>query len=68
MLTSPEDLAPWYRAGDDGVLVTPEWEFRYSDLRRFRPTEAVRESAAEAYDQYQKCGLAAARRLFWGAP
>ena len=31
-------------------------------------TEAVVEAAAEAYDRYQKCGLNAARRLFWGAP
>lgn len=27
---------------------------------------AVREDAAAAYDKFQKCGLAAARNLFWG--
>lgn len=31
-------------------------------------TEAVVESAAGAYNQYQKCGLNGARILFWGAP
>ena len=31
-------------------------------------TVAVVEAAAEAYNQYQKCGLGAAKRLFWGAP
>lgn len=30
--------------------------------------EAVREAAAGAYHQYQKCGLQAARGLFWSAP
>ena len=28
----------------------------------------VGEAAAVAYDRYQKCGVGAARRLFWGAP
>lgn len=31
-------------------------------------TATVREAAAQAYDRYQKCGLRAARRLFWGGP
>jgi hypothetical protein len=31
-------------------------------------TVAATEGAAEAYDRYQKCGLGAARRLFWGQP
>ncbi len=31
-------------------------------------TDAVVEAAAEAYNQYQKCGIRGARRLFWGAP
>ncbi len=30
--------------------------------------EAVVEAAAVAYNQYQKCGIRGARRLFWGAP
>lgn len=31
-------------------------------------TQAVIEAAATAYNRYQRCGLRAARRLFWGAP
>ena len=31
-------------------------------------TKEVGTSAAKAYHQYQKCGLTAAKRLFWGAP
>lgn len=31
-------------------------------------TAPVVEAAAAAYNQYQRCGLGAARRLFWGAP
>ena len=31
-------------------------------------TQAVTEAAAQAYHQYQKCGINGARRLFWGAP
>lgn len=31
-------------------------------------TSAVVHAAAAAYDQYQHCGLTAARRLFWGEP
>lgn len=27
---------PWYPARSSGVLETPEWTFRYEDLRRFR--------------------------------
>ena len=30
--------------------------------------DAVVQAAAEAYDEYQKCGLRAARNLFWGEP
>ncbi len=30
-------------------------------------TAAVIQAAAEAYDHYQKCGIGAAQRLFWGA-
>jgi len=33
-----------------------------------RTTTAGVQAAAVAYDQYQKCGLSAAQRLFWGAP
>ncbi len=31
-------------------------------------SDSVREAAAQAYHQYQKCGMNGARRLFWGAP
>lgn len=31
-------------------------------------TAATVEAAATAYNRYQKCGLKAARKLFWGAP
>lgn len=31
-------------------------------------TAAVIQAAAEAYNHYQKCGIGAAQRLFWGAP
>jgi hypothetical protein len=31
-------------------------------------TAQVVEAAAQAYDRYQKCGIGAARRLFWGSP
>jgi hypothetical protein len=30
--------SPWYEAATAGELVTPEWTFRYSDLRRFQPS------------------------------
>ncbi len=26
---------PWYKAKSEGILLTPEWKFRYEDLRRF---------------------------------
>lgn len=32
-LRSP--LSPWYRAAARGALKTPEWAFRYEDLKRF---------------------------------
>jgi hypothetical protein len=28
-------LSPWYQIPDGDHLVTPEWTFRTSDLRRF---------------------------------
>ncbi|MGV8042575.1 MAG: DUF4846 domain-containing protein [Thermoanaerobaculaceae bacterium] len=31
--------SPWYRAAASGELVTPEWTFRVTDLRRFPPVE-----------------------------
>lgn len=31
-------------------------------------TESAKDAAAEAYNRYQKCGLKAAQRLFWGEP
>ena len=31
-------------------------------------TAQVVEAAAQAYHRYQKCGVGAARRLFWGSP
>jgi hypothetical protein len=33
-----EDINPWYRAESEGVLATPEWEFRHGNLMRFRRT------------------------------
>lgn len=38
ILRSFEDVTPWYRAQADGVLRTPEWDFHYVDLKRFRRT------------------------------
>ena len=35
ILRSFEDIDPWYRARSSGELQTPEWEFRYENLRRF---------------------------------
>ena len=37
VLRNPSDatLSPWYRGDFGGALVTPEWTFRASDLRRF---------------------------------
>lgn len=29
-------ISPWYRLADNGELITPEWNFRNSDLKRFR--------------------------------
>ncbi|MBU0983822.1 MAG: DUF4846 domain-containing protein [candidate division Zixibacteria bacterium] len=31
-----KDLSPWYRVKPVGRLLTPEWTFNWSDLRRFR--------------------------------
>jgi hypothetical protein len=38
VLRSYTDIEPWYRARAQGTLMTPEWEFRFEDLRRFEPT------------------------------
>jgi hypothetical protein len=38
ILRSFEEINPWYRAKSKGVLRTPEWEFRYNDLKRFART------------------------------
>ena len=37
VLENPGDtkLSPWYSATETGTLVTPEWEFERSDLKRF---------------------------------
>jgi hypothetical protein len=35
ILRSYEDIDPWYRARAEGELRTPEWDFRYGDLKRF---------------------------------
>ena len=32
---SDDKLSPWYSATDAGKLVTPEWTFERSDLKRF---------------------------------
>ena len=52
-------------------LMAPEAYTLDSAIRSWveeRTTAAVALAAAGAYDRYQKCGLSAARRLFWGAP
>lgn len=52
-------------------LMAPEAYTLDAALRAFfeeGSPEAVREAAAAAYDRYQNCGLAAARRLFWASP
>jgi hypothetical protein len=36
ILRSFERISPWYRAQRSGALQTPEWDFDYDDLRRFR--------------------------------
>lgn len=39
VLRNPADASsPWYLAQAHGALVTPEWVFRYEDLRRFPPS------------------------------
>jgi hypothetical protein len=47
VLKSFEEYDPWYRAKSGGILRTPEWEFRFEDLRRFRPTSCEREVRGE---------------------
>ena len=32
---SDENLSPWYKINSNGVLITPEWLFKYEDLMRF---------------------------------
>ena len=52
-------------------LMAPEAYTLDSAIRSWveeRTSAAVVKAAAGAYDRYQKCGLSAARRLFWGAP
>ena len=38
VLKNPKHRTPWYSAQDSGRLQTPEYEFTYSDLRRFQET------------------------------
>ena len=38
VLRSFEVISPWYRARSSGELQTPEWVFRYGNLRRFSDT------------------------------
>lgn len=38
VLRQPGSPSPWYPARNAGVLKTPEWTFRYEDLRRFDDT------------------------------
>jgi len=52
-------------------LMAPEAYVLDAALRAWASGEAaerVRESAAQAYDHFQKCGIKAARRLFSGSP
>ena len=35
VLRSPNRHSPWYEARSSGALNTPEWRFRYEDLKRF---------------------------------
>ena len=35
ILRNPVAESPWYRAAASGPLPTPEWPFRYEELRRF---------------------------------
>lgn len=35
ILRSPSLQNPWYRARSSGALLTPEWRFRFGDLKRF---------------------------------
>ena len=52
-------------------LMAPEAYVLDAALRAWasgEPADRVRESAASAYDHFQKCGIKAARRLFTGSP
>jgi len=44
VLRNPSDPAtsPWYPARVSGILATPEWTFRYEDLRRFPAPRSCR--------------------------
>jgi hypothetical protein len=51
-------------------LMAPEAYTLDSAIRAWAggsPSSAVKEAAAQAYHQYQHCGMGAARRLFWTA-
>ena len=39
LLRNPASRSPWYEAASSGRLLTPEWEFSFSDLRRFGDSE-----------------------------
>lgn len=41
ILKSFEPINPWYRARAEGDLRTPEWDFEWKDLRRFRPFDCA---------------------------
>jgi hypothetical protein len=48
VLTSFDDLAPWYRARAEGVLETPEWDSWFWSVRRFSASscEAARDQTS----------------------
>ena len=42
LLRNPATVgSPWFPASASGELVTPEWTFRFTDLRRFPPVECT---------------------------
>jgi hypothetical protein len=46
VLRNPADPSnPWYPAAAEGALLTPEWTFRYTDLKRFPDAHCEREAA-----------------------
>jgi hypothetical protein len=48
VLTNPSSpISPWYSARKEGVLQTPEWTFRYSDLRRFPEADCADAQVSE---------------------